>query len=78
MNSGLTGNVIGEAIAVVPLSTAAANTARKTVERVRISILLLRSEEPVAFRGTCNTCQQVVAILPQQLFDSFVNFKSSS
>src|SRR3981081_268089 len=50
MNSGLTGNVIGAAITVAPVSTAAANTARKTGERVyeRISILLIPShyEEP--------------------------------
>src|SRR5690242_10392626 len=45
MNSGLTGNVIGAAIAVVPVSTATANTARKAVKRVekRISILLISS-----------------------------------
>src|SRR3979411_2969135 len=47
MNSGLTGNVIGAAITVAPVSTAAANTARKTAERVRvderISILLIPS-----------------------------------
>src|SRR5258705_1193668 len=50
MNSGLTGNVIGAAIAVAPVSTAAANTARNTVERIgeRIFILLIpsHSEEP--------------------------------
>ena len=45
MNSGLIGNVIGAAITVAPVSTAAANTARKTPDRVyeRISILLIPS-----------------------------------
>src|ERR1700731_3370893 len=59
-NSGPTGNVIGAAITVAPVSTAAANTARKTVERVdeRISILLLRlhSEEPSMTHFKHQTC----------------------
>jgi hypothetical protein len=67
--------VIGAAITVAPVSTAAANTARKTVERVdeRISILLIssHSEEPRMTPFKHLTGQHAVAILPQEGLDPY-------
>src|SRR5260370_41760623 len=69
MNSGPTGNVIGAAITVAPVSTAAANTAIKTAERVdeRISILLIPSlsEESRLTPFKHHTRQHAAAILLQ-------------